>query len=149
MARWYQTPEFLALRKEWYDKLEEDGFQDTEAVHWINGESSHLMPSHVVTRFTLQHRYGPRRTMEQIEEFFRLARHHTHVLAEEDHPDEMLKAWALFADEGLSSREIARRMGYSQHHKFRREVSKFVKAQEKRIQESIKETPTDKGPTDS
>lgn len=35
----FQTPEFLALRKEWYEKLKESGFKDIENIRWKDGES--------------------------------------------------------------------------------------------------------------
>jgi hypothetical protein len=34
---WYEDPDFVKLKKEWYDKLEEEGFQDAESHRWGPG----------------------------------------------------------------------------------------------------------------
>ena len=37
--RWYENPEFLQLRAEWYKKLEDTGFSDIENIYWETGIS--------------------------------------------------------------------------------------------------------------
>lgn len=41
--KFYETDEFLKLQKDWYDKLEEDGFEDCEYTNPKTGEVGNLM----------------------------------------------------------------------------------------------------------
>ncbi len=36
---WHQTPEFLAERRKWYDKLKKSGFRDVEIHNWRDGSA--------------------------------------------------------------------------------------------------------------
>lgn len=135
MTKWYQKDSFLALRKKWYAKLASDGFVDTETIDWSTGDAHILTPKHVVTGAKILRGYGDSWTL--VRDFYEAARAHIHVIETElSHDHDMVEAFKLFADEGMSFRAIQRKLKPELHPDssiFRSAVSKFVKSQVSRF----------------
>lgn len=123
---WHNKPDFLALRKKWYAKLAADGFKDMEIIDWRTGESKEVLAPNAVTRHKILHTYG--QSWPLVEDFFRAARAHVHVIELEPHPEDLKEAFYIFAHEGLSYHAISRRMAPKSTY-FRRRISRFVKQQ--------------------
>lgn len=97
----FRTPNFLALRREWYARLAAEGFRDIEATDWTTGESKGLVG---ISDSAVRRRYS-----SDDAHYFRLAGE----IAESpglETPERWRAAWQLHAD-GAPYAEIARRMG--------------------------------------
>ncbi len=129
MTKWHEQEDFLKLRKEWYDKLEEKGFEDIEHIDWNDGSSGNLMDG-------FSHMDAVRLYTPEAVEYYRAARAFNWVLAQpppkgvKKHPYSDLdclkkawpktkkrlgiakirKIWALHA-EGSSISDIAKKLG--------------------------------------
>ena len=123
---WHSKREFLALRKEWYDKLEDEGFQDIENHDWRSGEAQHLFKSTGSPKnaFEVQRRYSPDK-----QRYFELARQDYQDMLRDPYKysleeREIMSLWS----EGMRMAEIGRKMGLSV-----RKVKKVVQAAEDRF----------------
>lgn len=83
MARWYETPDFLSLQAEWYQRLRDNGFVDVEDV------------AHA----------PPKAHFPSLEEYYRRAGHYLWDKSWESERDREI--WRRHA-EGESVRQIAR-----------------------------------------
>lgn len=124
---WHQTKDFLKLRKHWYDKAKESGFEDQEIIDWRTGESGNLMRGGVnIDKLYAAHGLS----VELQQEYYYRATHHLQLLKDEDEVDERwLEAWRLHT-EGESMRGIARKL-----HMRRDNLSDFIWQQSARFWE--------------
>lgn len=121
--KWYETSEFLALRKKWYDKLAKAGFEDIEYIDWRTGESGNLLKGFghmdAVKHYTPEH-----------ERYYELARQHLWRLrnrrkaalqrrkkggkGKEPLPQKYIEAWKLHS-EGYGMSHIMRELGITRY----------------------------------
>lgn len=120
MGNPFKTREFLALRRKYYEKLKEEGFEDIEITDWSTGDSGNLLRG-------FGHMDAIRRYTPDKERYYQLARQMIHTLKARRAPKEERKVWELHA-EGVSFRAIERRLGIS-----RNRVSKIVKRIEREM----------------
>lgn len=99
MAKWYDQPEFLKLRKSWYQKLKNEGFKELELINWHTGES--VTPSMMV-------KLNSRTNLEHTEEYYQGARRQLEDLELE------FRVWAIHC-EGGSDRRMAKELGISRY----------------------------------
>mgnify|MGYP001166800900 CR=1 FL=1 len=112
--KYYESREFLKLRREFYEKLKDDGFKDIEITDWSTGESGNLLRG-------FGHMDAVRRWTPDKERYYQLARQKAHKLRSRKYSKEDRKVWRLHA-EGESFRGIERRTGVP-----RGRVSRIVK----------------------
>lgn len=112
--KYYESREFLKLRREYYEKLKDDGFTDIEITDWSTGESGNLLRG-------FGHMDAVRRWTPDKERYYQLARQKAHKLRSRKYSKEDRKVWRLHA-EGESFRGIERRTGVP-----RGRVSRIVK----------------------
>lgn len=118
---WYETPEFLALRKEWYDKLKAEGHRDIEIVDWRTGEAGNLLLG--FSEADARKTYTP-----EAEAYYLAAERHVGRL--EGKPGvsaELVTCWTLHA-QGCSNREIERRTGVP-----REKVARLIRAEQQNM----------------
>lgn len=112
--KYYESREFLKLRRKYYEKLKDDGFTDIEITDWSTGESGNLLRG-------FGHMDAVRRWTPDKERYYQLARQKAHKLRSRKYSKEDRKVWRLHA-EGESFRGIERRTGVP-----RGRVSRIVK----------------------
>lgn len=124
---WYQRPDFLKLRKEWYSKLEDDGFEDVEIIDWSTGEPYGCMEG--ISQADVCNTYSPDK-----EEYYRLAEHWATRLAE-DRPIRTnateRRVWELHS-RAISEAKIGRRLGLSRN-KVRKAIKRLREAMMERL----------------
>lgn len=109
----YSKKEFNKLRKEWYAKLKDEGFEDIEKVY-DDGNSSHFLVEHF--------RFQPERhpyIIDSVREYYSIAAEFYWSSAFKDlywsssvNLFDLKKAWK-FHSEGCSIRQIAAAVGWS------------------------------------
>lgn len=89
--KWHETPEFQALRREWYDKATASGFKDIEQVIDSKGTVGDLLLG-VSTGDLRRRLYKP-----ETEQYYALARQHFHTERWYRKPEGALRrrVWAL------------------------------------------------------
>ncbi len=112
--KYYESREFLKLRKESYAKLAEAGFKDIEITDWKTGESGNLLRG-------FGHMDAVRRWTPDRERYYQLARQKGHKLRARKYSKEDRQVWRMHA-EGQSFRGIERSTGVP-----RGRVSRIVK----------------------
>lgn len=143
----YQDPEFLRLRKQWYDRLAREGFQDIEHTDWETGESGNLLDGLTtgqLARREAKSRIGTYREPQQkrdhradtqqpgslIEEharYYQLCEHWKLQLEHEGWPHWYRRVWDMHTA-GLSYSEIGRRTKTPRSF-----ISQWVRFQERRM----------------
>lgn len=119
---WYETPEFLSLRKEWYDKLKAEGHRDIEIVDWRTGEAGNLLLG--FSEADAKKTYTP-----EAEAYYLAAERHLGTLERTNSTDpDLLRCWRLHA-EGCSYREIERRTGIP-----REKVARMIRAEQQNME---------------
>lgn len=131
----FETPEFLALRKEWYGKLKKKGFKDIEHTNWEDGTSGNLLNG--MTLMDMLRSWTP-----EQQRYYELAVHYIRNVrwrrAKGLLEAWQVKAWILHAN-GKSYHQIGEAVGVH-----RRYVSKYVREEAKRMMEHARrseETP--------
>jgi hypothetical protein len=119
-GKYYMSAEFLRLRKEYYEKLKEDGFKDIEITDWSTGESGNLLRG-------FGHMDAVRRWTPDKERYYQLARQMAQRLSHRRYDKDERRVWRLHS-EGTSFRAIERETGIS-----RGRVSRVVKQIEKEM----------------
>ena len=112
--KYYESKEFLKLRKQYYTKLQEAGFKDIEITDWKTGESGNLLRG-------FGHMDAVRRWTPDRERYYQLARQKGHRLRSRKYSKEDRQVWRMHAT-GESFRGIERRTGVP-----RGRVSRIVK----------------------
>lgn len=132
----FDTPEFLALRKEWYKKLKDSGFKDIEHTDWETGESGNLMNG-----FSLMDAY--RQYTPEQDRYFQLAVQYRRNVYQRKYmgylEDWHVKAWTLHSN-GKSYRQIQEELGVHRRH-----VSKYIQEEAKRMLKWARKDSTDVG----
>ena len=109
-----QTPEFLRLRKKYYDKLKAGGFRDIEITDWSDGESGNLL-------LGFGHMDAVRRWTPEAQRYYELARQKANDMRSRKYSKDARVIWRLHAT-GASFRAIERKTGIP-----RARVSRVVK----------------------
>ncbi len=118
---WHEKKDFLKLKKDWYKKLEEDGFEDIELHNWKTGET--FERTNGVSQADVVKTYSA-----EAEEYYRLAAQFVWELEEEGEESEVAIAiWRLHAD-GVGYRRIAKMLKVA-----RNKVEKTVPRLKKRM----------------
>ena len=113
----YDSPEFLALRKEWYGKLKDSGYRDIEFIDWEDGSSGNLLNG-----FGLMDAY--RQWSPDKQRYYELATHHGRYVRRRYHAESFeYQVWKRHAN-GKSARTIAEEINVA-----RRRVSQFLKSE--------------------
>ncbi len=103
---WHQERAFLNLRKEWYAKLKEDGFEDVELIDWRTGEAFErtmgVSQADIVNTWSLEQ-----------QEYYRIAAQYVLTLKRRRGKNrenaEAIEVWRLHS-EGKSYRKIAKEL---------------------------------------
>lgn len=130
----YESRDFLKLRREWYKKLKDEGFDDIEYTNWQDGSSGNLLGGQGVKSWAdmsgvrlgddvirLSDKDKPKDRVEGTiqrvqaqQRYYELAGQFVWDLEERGIPEEHLEIWRQHAD-GVSNWEIHRRMGLDRH----------------------------------
>ncbi len=129
MGKYYDTPEFLELRKEFYTRLKESGFRDIENTDWSTGDSGNLLNG-------FGHMDAVRRWSPESQRYYELARQKAHNMRSHRYTKDERVVWRLHA-QGVSFRAIERKTGIP-----RARVSRTVKRIAKEILPSAKNKET-------
>lgn len=112
--KFHKTPEFLSLRREYYDKLKSEGFRDIEITDWSDGESGNLL-------LGFGHMDAIRRWTPEAQRYYELARQKANDMRSRRYTKDDRVIWRLHAA-GSSFRAIERKTGIP-----RARVSRVVK----------------------
>jgi hypothetical protein len=118
--KYYQTQDFLELRRKYYQKLKDKGFRDIENIDWSTGDSGNLLNG-------FGHMDAVRRWSHESQRYYELARQKAKDLRSRIYSKDDRKVWRLHA-EGHSFRAIERDTGIP-----RARVSRIVKRIAKEI----------------
>ena len=125
MKKFYQTPEFLRLRREFYKKLKDKGFKDIENIDWATGDSGNLLNG-------FGHMDAVRRWSPESQRYYELARQKANNMRSRKYSKDDRRIWRLHA-EGQSFRAIERTTGIP-----RARVSRTVKRIAKEILPNVR-----------
>ena len=125
MKKFYQTPEFLRLRREFYKKLKDKGFRDIENIDWSTGDSGNLLNG-------FGHMDAVRRWSPESQRYYELARQKASNMRSRKYSKDDRRIWRLHA-EGQSFRAIERTTGIP-----RARVSRTVKRIAKEILPNVR-----------
>ena len=120
MKKYYETPEFLALRREYYARLKADGFRDIENIDWKTGDSGNLLNG-------FGHMDAVRRWSPESQRYYELARQKAATIRGPKYNKDERRIWRMHA-KGKSFRAIERETGIP-----RARVSRTVKRIAKEI----------------
>jgi len=123
--KYYQTEEFLRLRRKYYQKLKDKGFRDIENIDWSTGDSGNLLNG-------FGHMDAVRRWSPESQRYYELARQKAKDMRSRKYSNDDRRVWRLHA-EGHSFRAIERATGIP-----RARVSRTVKRIAKEILPNVR-----------
>lgn len=123
--KYYQSEDFLKLRREYYKKLKDKGFRDIENIDWSTGDSGNLLNG-------FGHMDAVRRWSPESQRYYELARQKANDMRSRKYSKDDRKIWRLHA-EGHSFRAIERTTGIP-----RARVSRTVKRIAKEILPNVR-----------
>lgn len=95
----WQSETFLNLQKEWYAKLQEDGFEDIEQMDWVNGNPREMLKGrngNFSSAYEARRAYSPdkQRYWELAGQFY------WYILEREEYDDRDKELWKHWLDIG-------------------------------------------------
>jgi len=127
----YERPEFLDLRDEWYAKLKEEGFDDIEVIDEITRQPGHLLRG--VSPGDLNRSESRKFYKASSEEYYRLARQYVWTLPR----GAQRQAARLHAD-GLSNRDVIAAMAVAHPEVGEKQVLKWISEARKTIRSTAR-----------
>lgn len=127
---WYEQRDFLKLRKEWYAKLENEGFEDIEHTNWDTGKAGDKFKGGGFrSAGDVQRRFG----WDKVR-YYELASQRVWDMREEGcWTKEQIEIFELHS-QGMTNKDIWKAMGVSKSR-----IAKVIKEQKERFRDHFGE----------